>query len=103
MLERNVQVRSELWTEPYEAAWAGEARWFLNVVDASRETSVSIETFLSPDGLVWCAHESSRTRFQGVGMKSLRVPDSCPWLRLHVVVDGPSPWIKAIIYLSLRQ
>ena len=103
MLERNVEVRSELWTEPYEAAWAGETRWFLNVVGASPDTAVNLATFLSPDGLTWCPHETSRLSFQGMGLKSLRVPDFCPWLRLHVAVEGPSPYIKAIIYLSLRQ
>ena len=103
VLERNVEIRSELWTEPYEAAWAGEARWFLNVVDASPGTSVEIATFLSPDGLCWCPHESSRLHFEGVGLQTLRVPDFCPWLRLNVEVGGASPYIKTIIYLSLRQ
>ena len=102
-MERNVEIRSELWTEPYEAAWAGEARWFLNVVDASPGVAINITTFLSPDGLAWCEHETSRMHFEGSGLKTLRVPDSCPWLRLHVAVDGPTPYIKAIIYLSLRQ
>ena len=103
VLERNVEIRCEFWTEPYEAAWAGEARWFLNVVEASPGTSVCITTCLSPDGLAWCPHETSRSAFEGTGLNSLRVPDSCPWLRLHVEVKGPSPYIKAIIYLSLRQ
>ena len=55
VLERNRLWRGEYQTEPYEAAWAGEAIFFVRSLEASGtakgcEAAVQI----SPDGVHWC-------------------------------------------------
>jgi hypothetical protein len=103
VLERNVLIKSEFFTEPYELAWADRARWFINVLGADEGTRVRLQTEMSPDGLVWCPHENSVGEFEANGLLALRVDDPGPYTRLRVTVLQPGKKLKAIIYLSMRQ
>ena len=103
VLEKNVEITSELITEPYEVAWAGRARWFLNVLELAPGTKVKLTTEISPEGLTWCDHEAGTAEFSEGGMISVPVENIGPYMRLRISLDGDAPKIKAIIYLTLRQ
>ncbi|MFF0726160.1 hypothetical protein [Streptomyces sp. NPDC004134] len=118
VIERNATLTGEFTTEPYEAAWAREARWFVRVLDASgRAPRMLVRTQISPDGLHWC--DLDRGTEQSVD------PDDGPlhswpaegfggWLRLRGTVvdeparDAPDPGdaassVKVLIYLALKS
>lgn len=55
VLERDTTFDSDFATEPYEVAWAGEARFFIHTLATSgQDTEVRLVTQISPDGLTWC-------------------------------------------------
>ena len=55
VLERNRIWSGEFATEPYEAAWAHEAIFFVRALDASGVPSdAQARVQISPDGIHWC-------------------------------------------------
>lgn len=100
VIERNVTLEGPFETEPYEVAWAEEARWFINVLSAGGGPSVELRAAISPDGLTWCDHETDGLSFSAAGLLSLPLRDFGPWLKLKGRVTGGR--VKAIIYLTLK-
>ncbi|WP_407560074.1 hypothetical protein [Streptomyces sp. 184] len=96
VIERNARLTGEFTTEPYEAAWAREARWFVRVLDSSgRAPRMLVRTQISPDGLHWCdldaGTEQSVAPAEGP-LHSWPAAEFGGWLRLRgTVVDGPAP------------
>ena len=61
VLERNRTLAGEFATEPYEAAWAAEARWFVRTLKRTGSgTRLRVTTQISPDGLHWCDLDAGR-------------------------------------------
>lgn len=100
VIERNVVVQGRLESEPYETAWAGEARWFVHVLSAEPATKLQIESQLSPDGITWCAHESAPANHTGPGLFSLPLKMPGPYQRLVLTASAAA---KVIVYLTLRE
>jgi hypothetical protein len=91
-------------TEPFEAAWATEARWFVRVLELSGEAAaLQIEPEISPDGLVWCAEGSTSLEIDAEGLHSFPLREFGGWLRLNVRMRGEQPKSKVLIYLSLKE
>jgi hypothetical protein len=110
VLERNTVLRGDFATEPYEVAWAREARWFIRVLDINGgHPCLNAMTQISPDGLHWCDHEEDGLlTLEQPGMISRPVHNFGGWLRLKGVVagdnrstDGVSA--KVLIYLVLKS
>ncbi|MFB9836311.1 hypothetical protein [Actinoallomurus acaciae] len=113
VIERNTTLTGEFTTEPYEVAWAGEARWFVRVLGATgRSPRLIARTQISPDGLHWCDLDGiDQTVSPADGpLHSWPAADFGGWLRLRGTVadEGPgrSPdeaaGIKVLIYLALK-
>jgi hypothetical protein len=102
-IERNVVVDGRLVTEPYETAWAGEARWFVHVLSADADTRLRIASEISPDGLTWCAHEAPPVERVGPGLLSLPLRMLSPWQRLVLTTPPGARPIKVIVYLTLAE
>jgi hypothetical protein len=109
VLERNTLLTGEFATEPYEAAWAREARWFVRVLHLSgNQARFEASTQISPDGLHWCDLDEVRMCLREAGMISRPVRDFGGWLRLRGVVacdDGSTEEVaaKVLIYLVLKS
>ena len=58
-------------TEPYETAWAAEARWFVHVLEASPGARLEVAAEVSPEGITWCGHEARPVDLQGQGLVTL--------------------------------
>jgi hypothetical protein len=102
-----VIARGELWegsvqTEPYEAAWAGEAVFFVHVLEASGSGNAVARVQISPDGMHWVDEGGELSIPAAAGQLSFgRVANFGGWLRLSVNVP-PSAAIKVVATLALK-
>lgn len=98
VLERNTTFSGDFATEPFEAGWASEARWFFQVLSTDGSPQVELATQVSPDGLTWVDLDPPNT---AVGeLISWPVCDFGNWLRIRGSVAGGS--VKVRIYLALK-
>ncbi|HEY3837591.1 MAG TPA: hypothetical protein VGL72_13515 [Bryobacteraceae bacterium] len=104
VIEKNTTWTANFETEPYEAAWATEARWFVRVVTITgSDASLSVTPQISPDGLFWCDEGHARLLMSQPGLYSFPLRDFGGWLRLRAQVSGEMPSIKVMIYLVLKE
>lgn len=110
VLEQGNSFSQDFETEPYEAGWASEARWFIRVLDASgSDVTLLAVPQISPDGLVWCddndASGELELRADAVAptMISFNQREFGNWLRLKVRVAGNQPSVKVLVYLALKE
>ncbi|MHA7984664.1 DUF6385 domain-containing protein [Rathayibacter sp. CAU 1779] len=104
VLERGFELTGIHTTEPFEVAWAGEARWFVQFLREAPGTSVRFHVQISPDGIDWLDHESSAgVETAAVGMVSIPVESFGHWLRLRTesVSGDDAPLVR--IYLELKE
>lgn len=105
VIDRNVDiVAGQYETEPYEVAWAKEARWFVRVLDVQgRNAMLSLHPQISPDGLFWCDEGTEPLRISGKGLYSFPLREFGHWLRLRGVASGEQVAFKVIVYLALKE
>jgi hypothetical protein len=105
VLERNTTFAKDFHTEPYEAGWAAEARWFVRTLELEGDApALRLTVQISPDGLHWCDDdESAEQLVTEPGLVSLRVREFGHWLRLRATVTGGDPRAKVLIYLALKS
>jgi predicted lipoprotein len=107
-----VIARGDWWegalqTEPYEAAWAGEAVFFVHVMqtgDGANQDSASAvaRVQISPDGLHWVDEGASmRIPARADALAFVRVREFGGWLRLSVNVPGGSR-MQVVATLALK-
>lgn len=104
VLERGVELADVHDTEPFEVAWAGEARWYVHFLRPAAATSVEFRVQISPDGLNWIDHEAIEPRVSAAeGFLSIPVAQFGHWLRLRStrVTGAESPMLR--IYLELKE
>ena len=90
-------------TEPYESAWADEARWFVRLLELDGDNpGIVLHPQISPDGLAWCDEGTSPLRFIEPGTASIALRDFGHWLRLRVELSGEGVEAKVLIYLALK-
>ena len=103
VLERDTTFTGDFATEPYEAAWAGEARWFVNALGVSDGTVVRLVTQISPDGLTWCDLDEEEHLVAGPGLVTWPVSHFGQWLRVRGTVAGVDPSATLRIYLTAKS
>ncbi len=101
VLERNVRFGAELTTEPYEVAWAREARIFVRALDLVGAVEASVE--ISPDGLFWIPEGSPSVTLSQPGVLSFAVREFGHWLRVVLRNRSAEPSARVIIYLALKE
>ena len=104
VIERNTTHDGSFATEPYECAWASEARWFIRVLDvAGDNTLLKASVQVSPDGLFWCDEGTIFPDISEPGLYSLPVREFGGWLRLDCAISGANPAVKLMITLALKE
>ncbi|MGD0777335.1 MAG: hypothetical protein ABSC05_31335 [Candidatus Solibacter sp.] len=104
VLERNRRFAGDFETEPYETAWASEARWFVRILDMrGTGTIFEAEPEISPDGLFWCPEGNKGIVTNGPGLYSFALRDFGHWVRLSGKVSGENASVTVIIYLALKE
>lgn len=110
VLEQGNTFSADFCTEPFEAGWAGEARWFIRILEASGG-GAGLEAMpqVSPDGLLWCDDEDRpnpvmlAANAAEPAMVSFKQREFGNWLRLKVQLSGDQPRVKVLIYLALKE
>ncbi len=102
-VERNVRWAGEFATEPYEAAWASEAIFFVRALDVAPGFSGTAGVQISADGIHW-ADEGARfdlptTKDQATFCK---VSHFGGWLRIRGALQG-SESITVLVSLALKE
>lgn len=99
VLERETELTGAYETEPYEAAWATEAIFFVRVEGEPVEQRARVQ--VSPDGMHWC-DEGTALRFEGGGrLAHAKVTHFGGWLRLVGEVAGGAP-LRLTVHLVLK-
>jgi hypothetical protein len=103
VVERNATWSGEFATEPYEAAWAREALFFVRALAADGvPPDVAAHVQLSPDGIQWCDEGSELMLPTSEGLTYCRVSHFGGWLRLVGKLPD-SARLKVIVYLALKE
>jgi hypothetical protein len=103
VVERNVTWQGEYVVEPYEAAWATEAIYFVRVLEATNMPSAALARLqISPDGIHWCDEGTPVPLSAEPGLTFARVSHFGGWLRLvGKLPDGAQ--LTVIVYLTLKE
>ena len=103
VLERNTTWRGDFVTEPFEVAWAREARWFFQILDSAGDPTVTVWTQVSPDGLNWIDLPDGERAIPGDALTTWSVAEFGHWLRIRGTVADGDASVKVRIYLALKS
>lgn len=103
VVERNVTWRGDFAVEPYEAAWATEAIYFVRVLEAENLPHHSMASVqISPDGIHWCDEGTTVALSIEPALTFARISHFGGWLRLvGNLADGAH--LTVIVYLVLKE
>ncbi len=103
VIERNVTWRGAFAVEPYEAAWASEALYFVRVLAGEGpDIPTKAQVQISPDGIHWCNEGTVLELPEPGGLRFVRVAHFGGWLRLvGNLPDGMTRTV--IVYLVLKE
>ncbi len=100
VLERGDDFAGAFETEPYEAAWASQARFYVQRLDGAPD-EVELVTQFSPDGLTWCdADNVAPVRLTGE-LVSWPVTEFGGWLRVRGEISGAP--VRLRVYLTCKE
>lgn len=102
VVERNTVFDADFATEPFEVAWAREARWFVNVLE-HEGAPLSYTTQISPDGLNWIDYDDTAATSEGTGIVSWPVREFGHWMRIRANFGPDGGRVKVRIYLALKS
>ncbi|GIV79200.1 hypothetical protein FKZ61_005650 [Litorilinea aerophila] len=104
VVARNEEWQGEFALEPYEAAWATEALYFVRALAASGPLAdATARVQISPDGIHWC-DEGTQLPLpsQEEELTFCRVRHFGGWLRaVGTLPDGAR--LKVMVYLVLKE
>jgi len=104
VMERGVELADVHETEPFEVAWASEARWFVQFLRPAPGNQVEFRVQISPDGINWIDHEGHPPLVSdAVGLLSIPVESFGHWLRLRSERTSGSDRPMLRIYLELKE
>jgi hypothetical protein len=104
VMERGVELSEIHETEPFEVAWAAEARWYIQFLRPARGVAVEFRVQISPDGITWIDHEGQAPLVSGAaGVVSIPVERFGHWLRLRSERTAGTEIPMLRIYLELKE
>lgn len=101
VIERGETYSGAFASEPYEAPWAGNARWFVQVLEGDPGARVELTTQVSPDGITWCDAEWVPPVLADRPMVTWSTHNFGAWLRVRGEVTGGSTRLR--IYLVCKE
>ena len=102
-VERNVRWQGEFASEPYEAAWASEAIFFVRALAVSPDFSGSARVQISADGIHWVDEGSTfELPSEAEAVAFCRVKHFGGWLRIRGALQE-SDSITVLVSLALKE
>jgi hypothetical protein len=103
VVERNVEWTGQFATEPYEAAWASEALFFVRALAVTDDSVIQARVQISPDGMHWCDEGTTLALPSSPDQTTFcKVRHFGGWLRLAGEVPENAA-ITVIVYLTLKE
>ena len=102
VLEKNETYSANFETEPYEAGWASEARFFLRILHLEGDGPLQAAVQISPDGLHWCDEGATLGPITEPGLYSVKVREFGGWLRIRSDIPEEGT-VKLMVYLVLKE
>jgi hypothetical protein len=100
VVERRTVIRHDHVTHPYEAGWALEAMFFIQVEGAHPDLTLRAQ--VSPDGLTWLDHGESVTLTADASAAAVVVHSFGTWLRLAIDgADSEDP-AQVLVHLAMK-
>jgi hypothetical protein len=111
VLEQGNVWEEDFATEPFEAGWASEARWFIRILDPlpGSGRAFTITPQISPDGILWCDDVENGPPLRldlpmpTTEVSTLRQRHFGNWVRLNVEFESAPAPVKFLIYLVLKE
>jgi hypothetical protein len=100
-VERNIVCAAGFASEPYEAAWADEAIFFIRKLEPTGKDALRFGVEISPDGMHWCAEGTVCDLATDAELGFVRVRHFGSWLRIRRLDKGKAA-PKVIVYLVLK-
>jgi hypothetical protein len=100
VIERRLEISAVHTTHPYEAGWAGEAVFFIQV--EGRHPELSIQAQISPDGLHWIDRGRSCVMSAQEEIASIDLVNFGGWLRLAISGATPEQPATVLVHLALK-
>lgn len=103
IVERNVLWQGDFATEPYEAAWASEAIYFVRALAVSQDFNGKAQVQISADGIHWADEGTSfDLPRKDDEVTFCKVSHFGGWLRLCGKTE-PGEGIKVLVSLALKE
>lgn len=99
VLERGITLEGILHTEPFEVAWASEARWFIHFLEPEASGTIIVRSQVSPNGIQWTNHESDVVTVDAPHLGTGAIRDFGGWLRFTIEGEH-TPLIKVVLALK---
>lgn len=102
VVAKNVVWKGDFATEPYEAAWASEAIFYVRILDHDGlSPGAEARVQISPDGIRWC-DEGTRLPISAEEVTFARVRHFGEFLRIAGTLPAGAE-AKVLVTLSLKE
>jgi hypothetical protein len=100
VVERRTVIRHDHVTHPYEAGWALEAMFFVQVEGAHPDLTLRAQ--VSPDGLIWLDYGEPAMLTGDSNAAAVGVRSFGTWLRLSIGgADSENP-AQVLVHLAMK-
>lgn len=100
VIERRLPITADHTTHPYEAGWAAEAVFFIQVEGQHPELSVQAQ--ISPDGLHWLDRGPACRITAEQEIAAIELANFGGWLRLAISGATPQQPATVLVHLALK-
>jgi len=100
VLARRLRISSDYTTPPYEAGWATEAIFFLQVEGPHPELSITAE--VSPDGIAWVRLGAEGRLLATESLVALPLAAFGNWIRLRVAGASTDDPARILVHVNLK-
>ncbi len=100
VIARRVHVESDFHTLPYEAGWAGEAVFFVQLEGA--HPPLTISTQISPDGIHWITRGEAMDVAETAALTEIPLTVFGNWVRLAITGASESRPARVLVHLVLK-
>jgi hypothetical protein len=100
VLARRLRIDSDYTTPPYEAGWATEAIFFLQVEGPHPELNITAE--VSPDGIAWVRLGAEERLPVAESIVPLPLQTFGNWIRLRVTGASSDDPARILVHVNLK-